>query len=152
MGQAREAGLADRISFPGNVMAMADLLGASDVFVMSSLWEGLPLVLLEAMAAGLPVVAPRIPGVVDVVTDGVEGILVEPRNPQAMAAAMVALVQDRHRADAMGQAARITVGRRFDFAATISQLHDLYEANARNGARSARPSGARTPNTPRRHS
>lgn len=141
MDRAREAGLEDRIRFPGIVMDMAGLFGAADVFVMSSLWEGLPLVLLEAMAAGLPVVAPRIPGVVDVVTDGVEGLLVAPGNPEALAKAMTDVMGDRERVGALGRAARATVAGRFNFATTITRLHDFYQASVGRSAR-GEPRGA----------
>lgn len=137
MRRMRDAGLEGRMSFPGNVMAMTELWVAADAFVMSSRWEGLPLVLLEAMAVGLPVVAPRIPGVVDVVTDGVEGILVPPQNPSALAQAMETLIREPERMRALGSAARETVTRRFDFASTIAALRDLYESRSALGLRQA---------------
>lgn len=137
--RTRHAGLEEKISFPGNVMAMAELWCAADAFVMSSLWEGLPLVLLEAMAAGLPVVAPRIPGVMDVVTDGKEGILVPPGDPEAIAQAMSMLINDPKRVHELGSAARETVARHFDFTTTIAGLHELYQSCAR----AVPPQGAR---------
>jgi glycosyltransferase involved in cell wall biosynthesis len=72
--------------------ALVDLYRAADIFVLSSLLEGFSTALLEAMAAGLPIVATRVPGIVDQIEDGREGMLVEPRSFESLAFAMAALV------------------------------------------------------------
>lgn len=84
----------ESVVFGGFVENLGDYLAAADLFVLPSNHEGLGSVLLDAFAAGLPVVATRIPGVVDVVRDGIEGILVPPRNPQALATAIARVMDD----------------------------------------------------------
>jgi glycosyltransferase involved in cell wall biosynthesis len=71
--------------------ALVDLYRAADAFVLSSLLEGFSTALLEAMATGLPIVATRVPGIVDQIEDGREGVLVSPRSPQELATAMVSM-------------------------------------------------------------
>ncbi|MDQ2766608.1 MAG: glycosyltransferase family 4 protein, partial [Gemmatimonadota bacterium] len=100
-----------------------DILAAGDLFTMPSLSEGLPLALVEAMSFGLPVVVTRVGGVPEVVTDGVEGFLVPPSDPSALAAALDALLDDAPRRQQMGAAARTRALR--DYA--LSTMADRYE-------------------------
>lgn len=87
--ESGKLGLADRVSFLGLRRDVPELLGAMDVFLLPSLWEGLPRTLIQAMASGVPVVCSDIPGNREAIgTDGA-GILVPPRNPEAMASAAV---------------------------------------------------------------
>jgi glycosyltransferase involved in cell wall biosynthesis len=81
------------------------VLAGADVFTLSSVHEGLPISLLEAMAVGLPPVVTRVGGNAEVVTDGVDGLLVEPRQPLALADAYVALARDPRRRASLGAAA-----------------------------------------------
>lgn len=81
-------GLENFISVPGRVDTIHEYYAIADVFVSSSVGEGLPIVLLEAMAAELPVIATDIPGVREVVLDGETGILVPPNTPGSLAVAM----------------------------------------------------------------
>ena len=81
-------GLSDRVRLMGARTDIVDLLAASDIFVLSSRSEGLPLAIIEAMMAGLPVVATRVGGVAELVEDGVTGYLVSPRDPAALATAL----------------------------------------------------------------
>lgn len=83
-----------------------DLYHAADVFVMTSLMEGLPMVLIEAMAAGLPVVATRVPGCTDLVRDGEQGFLVDPQDAEDGAARLGQLLQDRAVRQAMSVRSR----------------------------------------------
>ncbi|WP_206202695.1 glycosyltransferase family 4 protein [Thioalkalivibrio sp. XN279] len=89
-------GLGDRVTFHGYLepSAVRDLLVRADVFVMSSLSEGIPVVLMEAMIAGVPVVAPRITGIPELVQDERTGLLFTPGNPAEMAQAMLRLLSD----------------------------------------------------------
>jgi glycosyltransferase involved in cell wall biosynthesis len=91
---AGELELGDRCVFAGIRRDVPELLAASDVFVMSSLWEGLGLVFLEAMAASIPVLATGVSAVPEVVVDGVTGTLVPPADVEAMGAAMRELAAD----------------------------------------------------------
>jgi len=91
---ARQATLAGRFHFLGPRTDTARLMTGADVFVLPSHQEGLPVALMEAMTAGLPVVATAVGGVPDVVTDGVEGLLVPPGRPDLLAAAVGRLARD----------------------------------------------------------
>ena len=102
---ARGAALTDRITWAGIVPDAGTLLRAFDVVVLSSRTEGTPIILLEAMAAGVPVVATAVGGVPDVVT-GAEALLVDAENPVALASAIRAIVADRSAAEARAARAR----------------------------------------------
>jgi glycosyltransferase involved in cell wall biosynthesis len=106
--QARisELGLDDCVRLLGSRTDVADIVASLDVFVLPSLWEGLPTVILEAMALGMPVVATDIPGTRELVFDGRTGLLAPPRDPAKLADAMVRQYWDRERAQAMASAAR----------------------------------------------
>lgn len=99
-------GLEGTVRLLGRRTDVPDLLAAADLFVLPSRFEGLPLVVLEAMAAGLPVVATRIGGTDEAVEHGVTGLLVEPGDAGALAEAVHALLANPARARAMGLAGR----------------------------------------------
>lgn len=121
-----DAKLGGVIVFPGNVMDMQGLMVAADAFVMSSLWEGLPLVLLEAMAVGLPIVGNRIAGIEGIVGHEVEGLLVEPGDPRSLAVGMNRLLNEPESCRRLGKAARDRVVREFNFETTMAGLQNLY--------------------------
>ncbi len=105
--QARALGVADRVRFAGFHPDPAPFLDAADVFVLPSRAEGLPLALLEAIAAGLPVIATRCgSGVVDALEGGAAGELVAPANPAALAAAVRGLIDDPGRRASLAAKAR----------------------------------------------
>ena len=99
-------GLTDRFHLTGLRRDVPDLLHSFDLFVLSSLWEGLPRVLPQAMAAGLPIVTTAADGSAEAVTDGVNGTLTPPGDTDAMAAALLHLLDDPALAARMGQAGR----------------------------------------------
>lgn len=101
-------------------------LQAADVFVLSSTSEGLSLGLLEALAAGLPIVATQVGGNAEIVTDGETGRLVPPENPGALAAALLDLLTDPARLSAMGRAARHRAEERFDLSKVVARYESLY--------------------------
>ena len=80
--QSRQLGIAERVIFAGwkNQAELRQLYAASDLCVLSSFSEGVPVVLMEAMATGVPCVAPRITGIPELIRDGIEGLLVTPAN------------------------------------------------------------------------
>jgi glycosyltransferase involved in cell wall biosynthesis len=123
-----EAGLQDRIRLPGLVGDVPGLLAAADIFCLPSSYEGLPLVLLEAMGHGLPVVAFAIDGVTDVVTDGLQARLAEPGDVDGLAAALGTLLGDAPARGAIGAAARDLVLARYDFENVISNLETVYRS------------------------
>ena len=102
-------GLEDHVTLLGLRRDVDQLLRAADLFVLPSLWEGLSIALLEAMAAGLPVVATRVSGTDQVLRHGESGLVVEPRDEDALAKALQAVLDDRELACALGARARATV-------------------------------------------
>lgn len=130
---ARELDEAGRAVFAGAVPDAARLLPLADLYVTASRREGLPLAVLEAMACGRPVLATRVPGHIDLVEDGVTGLLVPPDDPAHLAAAAAQLLLDAPRRAAMGEAGRARVVQRFDGARMVAEIADLYRAAARRG-------------------
>jgi glycosyltransferase involved in cell wall biosynthesis len=108
-GLIAQHGLGDRVRLVGWRADVPAFLATGDVFAFPSHQEGFPLVLLEAMAVGLPAVASAIPGPVEMIADGVDGVLVPPGDPAAVARALAGLVATPERAAALGLAARAKV-------------------------------------------
>jgi glycosyltransferase involved in cell wall biosynthesis len=124
---ARDRGVAERVRFLGRREDVAELLGACDVYVLPSLFEGLPVSVLEAMAAGRPVAATRIGGTDEAVVDGVTGRLVPPGDPPALAAALAAMLRDPEGLCSMGAAGRARVVERFSattMGANVGRVYD----------------------------
>jgi len=128
--QVEELRAAARVHMVGNRRDVSDLLAASDLFVLPSLWEGLPMALLEAMATGLPVVITRVSGSGEVVVDGDSGLLVPPGDAERLGAAIGALLDEPDRARHMGRAARQRVERSFSARAQASRHAELYRRAA----------------------
>lgn len=133
----RDLGIAGRVRFLGARSDVPDLLGATDVCVLPSLWEGNPLAILEAMAAGVPVVATRVGGVPEFVRDGETGSLVPPGDVGALEVALRRIVTDAAFRRALGSGARRVAVERFDVARMVSDYERLYEALLRADARKA---------------
>jgi glycosyltransferase involved in cell wall biosynthesis len=133
--EAVQLGVADRIVWTGPVPGAAALLPAFDLLVLSSRTEGTPIVLFEAMAAGIPVVATRVGGVPDVV--GEDGaLLVPPGDPAALAAALDACLADPEAAAARVAAARQRLSAAYALDPWLRRYEDLYQGVRRpaNGA------------------
>ena len=122
--KTRALGLDDRVKFLGFVAKPEDFLARIDIFVMPSLFEGLGVAALEAMAAGKPVVATRVGGLAESVLDGQTGILVAPRDGRAIADAIARLVGDPPMAQRMGLQGRQRALERF----TLTQMAARNEA------------------------
>lgn len=116
-------GLDHAVFFGGYRSDAADLVRRSDVFVLSSLEEGMPNALLEAMSAGVPGVATDVGGVGEIITDGANGYLVPPRQPALMAERLVRLLADPPLRGRMGAAARL----RYETSFTLDQMIRRYE-------------------------
>jgi glycosyltransferase involved in cell wall biosynthesis len=123
---AERHGVADCVSFLGSRDDVAMLLAASDLSVLPSLREGFPLSLLETAAAGLPTVASSVGGIPETVEDGVAGLLVPPRDPAALAEAILTVLRDPIKLEAMGEAARKRAAREFDIRVVARRIEDLY--------------------------
>jgi glycosyltransferase involved in cell wall biosynthesis len=123
---AASLGLEDAVHFLGPRRDIPDLLHALDIFVLPSHSEGVSLALLEAMAAGLPVVATAVGGLPEVVTDGVTGLLVSPKDPEALADALARLLSDPAWAAQLGQNARRHVRENFSLDRLGREINDIY--------------------------
>jgi len=121
----RDLGLGSRFRFLGYQADAPALVAAADIFALTSRHEGLPIALLEAMALGVPPVATRVGGIPEVVTDGVDGILLPPGDPDAFAAAFAGLADDAARRRQVGEAAARRAAD-FDIARTQVELEDIY--------------------------
>ena len=125
---AAQLGIADAVRFTGRVgpSGKRALLESAAVFALPSYCEGLPLDLLEAMAAGVPVLATPVGGIAEVVVDGVSGFLAAPGDAATLARRMRSLLLDRAAAARIGAAGRETVRRRFSAPRALSRLEALY--------------------------
>jgi glycosyltransferase involved in cell wall biosynthesis len=125
--RTRELGITDRCIFLGQRSDVFDLLAASDLFVLPSLFEGLPISVLEAMAAQRPVVATAIGGTDEAVIHEVTGLLVPPRDPATLAAAICRLRADPLLAERLAAAGRARVEREFSVVATARNVMRVYD-------------------------
>ncbi len=123
---AVELGLSAKTTFTGNRSDVGDLLAAMTVFCLPSHWEGLPLAALEAMCAGLPLVATRVGGTPEVVRDGETGRLVPPADPEAMAQAVAGFLRDPVRSAAIGATGRRWVEENYTRARMVERNEALY--------------------------
>jgi glycosyltransferase involved in cell wall biosynthesis len=122
--------LADRVHFLGPRTDVPDLLNAMDIFVLPSYSEGLSLALLEAMAAGLPVIATAVGSTAEVVRDGDTGLLIPPRDTAALADALARLLADPAWAQELGARARACVRERYSLERLGRKINALYEETA----------------------
>ncbi len=126
--QAARLGITARVEFAGFRSDTDALLAAADAFVLASISEGIPMAVLEAMRAGLPVVATRVGGIPATVADGSTGILVESRDVAGLARALARIVTERRAAQAMGRAGFERVAALFSMDAMVSGYERLYGA------------------------
>jgi len=139
---ARSAGVLPRVQFMGHRDDVPAILTASDLFVLPSASEASPNVVLEAMAARLPVVATRVGGIPELVDDGVTGHLVPPSDPDALATAILDLLDHPNRAAAFGQAGRMRIAREYSFDRMVAQFEALYMPGSATAISAVRkPSG-----------
>jgi len=124
--QAQALGIEDEVVFPGFVQDVPGFLACLDVFVIPSVAEGLSITTIEAMAAGLPVVASRVGGLPELVTEGVTGYLVEPRNSSALAQAILQMIGEPEEARKMGQQGRALACRVFSNEAMVTNTCKVY--------------------------
>jgi glycosyltransferase involved in cell wall biosynthesis len=125
--EIQRLGLEDRVQLAGERGDVPELLAASDVFVLSSRSEGLPVSVLEAMAAELPVVASRVGGLAELVVDGETGILVPPGDEAALAQALGRLLADSGLRRRLGAAGRARAESSFDLSAFRRAHLELYD-------------------------
>jgi glycosyltransferase involved in cell wall biosynthesis len=132
--QAAALGIADRVVFAGHRTDVPDLLGALDVFCISSLYEGTPLALFEAMAAGKAIVSTSVDGCREVLEDGVTGVLVPPADATALASGLDGVLGDAALREGLGRRA-LAASRRYDVRACVDQMQDFYDDLLSGGRR-----------------
>jgi glycosyltransferase involved in cell wall biosynthesis len=125
---ARQLGLADAVKFLGFRSDIDAQLAQSNLFVLTSLSEGIPMAILEAMRSGLPVIATRVGGVPATVEDGVTGKLVDSGDERALAGALAALIEHPASAVAMGAAGHARAQREFSVDAMVAAYEATYGA------------------------
>jgi len=125
--RARTAGVADRVLFTGGVSGgqVRAILRQADAFVLNSTYEGLPHVVLEAMAEGVPVVATDAGGTGEVVQDGVTGLLVPPGRPDALLAAIRTVLGDAETARRLREGAARALETRFSYEAMVADTERM---------------------------
>ena len=136
---ALRLGVADTVLFLGIRRDVPAVLAAVDVAVLSSDYEGSPLSVMEYMAAAKPVVSTRVGGVPELLAEDVHGLLVQPRDPEALAEAVARLLRDPALAKRLGAEGRQRQQREFSLEAMVHRIEDLYEelwlASGRRGER-----------------
>jgi glycosyltransferase involved in cell wall biosynthesis len=125
--QATQLGIIGLVQILGSRRDVIEQLVNANIFALPSEWEGISMALLEAMAAGLPVVATAVGGTPEVVIDGETGYLVPPRDPASFANALSRLIQDPGLRQRMGMSARQRVCDQFNIRHTAQQILALYE-------------------------
>ncbi|MBI2203766.1 MAG: glycosyltransferase family 4 protein [Candidatus Rokubacteria bacterium] len=127
-GQVRSLGLADSVVFLGFRSDIPRLLDTLDGLALPSLYEGMPLTVIEASAMACPVVATAVDGTPEVIDEDVTGWLVPPADPPALGRALVRMLADPERARAVGRAGRERVLRRFDLATQVEATARVYRS------------------------
>ena len=125
--QAADLGLQDVLTFHGAVHGVASYLQHASLFVLPSLSEGMPNVVLEAMACGLPVIATRVGGIVDIIDNGKNGLLVEAQRAEQLCEAMKQILTNKELAQRLGMAARKTMEERFSLPVIVNRYSTLYQ-------------------------
>lgn len=123
---ADRLGVSARVTFPGEIPDALELMRASDLVVLPSISEGLPITLVEAMALGRPVVTTAVGGIPEVVDDGMTARVVAPRDPEALAGAILELLADRTLANRMGAQASVVARERFSAERMVRRTQELY--------------------------
>jgi glycosyltransferase involved in cell wall biosynthesis len=126
--QVKDLGLAAQVHFLGLRRDIPDVLGAMDIFVLSSDYEGNPLSVMEAMASGLPIVSTAVGGVPDLFESGKEGFLVPPGDALGLAKSMVSLLGNREARHSLGTAAALRAREDFDVSTMVQAYEGLYES------------------------
>lgn len=127
---ALRLGISNNIIFTGQI-PINELIrhyAGADVFVLPSYYEGQGLVLLESMACGTPVVATRVGGIPEVVTDGENGLLVEPRKPEQLADAILKIINDTELRIKLGKNGRETTVKNYDWKVIAEKMEKIYES------------------------
>jgi len=124
----RKLGLAERVIVHGwrNQAEVRELYQRADIFALASFAEGVPVVLMEAMAMQLPCVATRITGIPELIRDGIDGLLVTPSDPVEMAGAIARLIDDPVLRRRLAGAGRARVTEKYNLATNVARLAEIF--------------------------
>jgi glycosyltransferase involved in cell wall biosynthesis len=136
---AATLGVQTQVTFLGHREDVPALLARADAFVLPSRSEAFPNGAIEAMAAGLPVIASRVGGLLELIEDGKTGLLVAPDDPAALARAVESLIVSPARAESLGAAAREEVARHYSFDRMVREFEDLYASQLESAGVPVRP-------------
>jgi glycosyltransferase involved in cell wall biosynthesis len=126
--KSSDMGLDGTVVFTGFRGDARRIIASADLFVLSSQFEGLPVSMLEAMATGTPVVSTAVGGIPEVITDGMNGLLVEPLAPESLATAILAALDDQGLRDQLSARAREDARQQFDISRMVRATEDLYQS------------------------
>jgi colanic acid/amylovoran biosynthesis glycosyltransferase len=128
VARIRELGLVDRVTVEGwmNQDEVREMYRRADIFALASFAEGVPVVLMEAMAMELPCVATRVTGVPELIQDGIDGLLVTPSDPEELADAIARLIDEPALRRRLAEAGRRRVCGRYNLAANVARLADIF--------------------------
>jgi glycosyltransferase involved in cell wall biosynthesis len=127
--EAQQLGVEEAIRFPGFVQDVPALLGAIDIFCLPSHWEGLPVSIIEAMHAGLAIIATRVGGIPELIDDGRHGILIPPKDPAALVDAIDGLAKNWARRTNLGRAALQRAITEFTVSMMARRMEVIYRRN-----------------------
>ena len=131
--QVRELNVEENVLFVGWQNDIPNILSASDMLILPSLSEGLPFVIPEAMAAGLPIVSTRVGGIPEAIVDGQTGYLVDPKSSMEIAEAVIKMLDNPERMLLMGSAGQVRAITEFDVSRMVLDTCDLYNDVLLNG-------------------
>ena len=123
---AQELGIEKNVVFENFRTDVADVLYSSDIYCLPSLWEGFPIGLLEAMAMGKPVIATKVDGSGEIIQHTKNGILIDVRNVDALADAMLTLINNKNLRTVLANEARKTIVENFDVCKMTRKIEDVY--------------------------
>ena len=123
----KASGISEVFKFTGQRFDIPRILAMYDIFVLPSVLEGLPRVVIEAMAMAKPIVATDISGVREQLIHDRNGLIVPPKNPQALAEAIIHLIKDKNKANKLGIKARKSAHLKFDLKQTVNNIERLYK-------------------------
>ena len=130
---SEELRIRDKVIFTGFRSDIKEILSAIDILVIPSLLEGFPMITLEAMAMAKPIVATKIDGVNEQIMDRIDGILIPPKDPSAIAQAIIRLINDRESGRKLGLAARKRVEQEFSVEKMVAETEKVYLSLPRAG-------------------
>lgn len=123
---AQKLGISEHVEFTGKQLDIEEVLARTDIFVLPSYSEGLSIAVIEAMASGIPVIATSVGGIPELVTDRVSGILVPVYNAEAIAEAIVYLIENPRERQRMGENGKTVAQEKFDVMMMVQKIESLY--------------------------